>query len=446
MAADGDGINTDGVILRILAKEKLEVALSTGMAAINPDDAAVVLPSTSGLFVLKSGSDCVLSVGASPQIPPGCIALDEAQRYNLHVAEGGEHGFVPFVPPEEFALVDLIGEVRLWRQDAVERAQADELQIDAKALCRQLANQTFGRVLAVGETVPVSLDGVNVLVRITATNHLTEEEQADVVVYHCYRGLVTADTAVYLLPAAGFDQGLQLVNTVTKAERKLNHHLITVTTNDDEEFTVKKSLLRSCISLTKAVQHKAEEMAEVAVDVDCCTFDRVLLYLQADVLGHGAEWNVDINLADLLLEAARRLGCRSLEELCLQKMGDFHSRIREYRFDEIKRANAHGQCWIIVDGMVLDVTRWLPEHPGGNTIIPAQALDLEAACFFELYHSSRESFMYLKHFYIGEVCEEDRADVPCAEKPSEEFLQQLREYTTFRMDTSTPKIQTFKSF
>ena len=23
-------------------------------------------------------------------------------------------------------------------------------------------------------------------------------------------------------------------------------------------------------------------------------------------------------------------------------------------------------------GMVLDVTRWLPEHPGGNTIIPAQ--------------------------------------------------------------------------
>jgi hypothetical protein len=24
-------------------------------------------------------------------------------------------------------------------------------------------------------------------------------------------------------------------------------------------------------------------------------------------------------------------------------------------------------------GMVLDVTRWLPEHPGGSSIIPAQA-------------------------------------------------------------------------
>lgn len=34
-------------------------------------------------------------------------------------------------------------------------------------------------------------------------------------------------------------------------------------------------------------------------------------------------------------------------------------------------------------GMVLDVTRWLPEHPGGRTIIPKQALNLDCARFFE---------------------------------------------------------------
>ena len=33
--------------------------------------------------------------------------------------------------------------------------------------------------------------------------------------------------------------------------------------------------------------------------------------------------------------------------------------------------------------MVLDVTRWLPEHPGGRTIIPKQALNLDCARFFE---------------------------------------------------------------
>ena len=45
--------------------------------------------------------------------------------------------------------------------------------------------------------------------------------------------------------------------------------------------------------------------------------------------------------------------------------------------------------------MILDVTRWLPEHPGGDTIIPAQALNLDCSRFFEVYHASRESFVYL---------------------------------------------------
>ena len=47
-------------------------------------------------------------------------------------------------------------------------------------------------------------------------------------------------------------------------------------------------------------------------------------------------------------------------------------------------------------GMILDVTRWLPEHPGGSAIIPAQALNIECSRFFELYHVSRESFLYIE--------------------------------------------------
>ena len=35
--------------------------------------------------------------------------------------------------------------------------------------------------------------------------------------------------------------------------------------------------------------------------------------------------------------------------------------------------NAAGECLLLLDGMVLDLTRWLPEHPGGSTIIPGQA-------------------------------------------------------------------------
>ena len=89
--------------------------------------------------------------------------------------------------------------------------------------------------------------------------------------------------------------------------------------------------------------------------------------------------------------------------------------------------------WNPFAGMVLDVTRWLDEHPGGSTIIPAQALNLDCSMFFEVYHSSRESFLYLQEFYIGELTAADAAAVPQPEEPSPEFLAQLRAYTTFRV-------------
>lgn len=47
-------------------------------------------------------------------------------------------------------------------------------------------------------------------------------------------------------------------------------------------------------------------------------------------------------------------------------------------------ANAAGFLWLILDGMVLDVTDWLSEHPGGKSIIPRQALNLDCARFFEV--------------------------------------------------------------
>ena len=62
-----------------------------------------------------------------------------------------------------------------------------------------------------------------------------------------------------------------------------------------------------------------------------------------------------------------------------------------------------------------------------------QALDVDCSRFFEVYHSSRESFLYLQEFYIGDLLPQDAAQVPCPEQPSQEFLAQLRAYTTFRV-------------
>lgn len=62
-----------------------------------------------------------------------------------------------------------------------------------------------------------------------------------------------------------------------------------------------------------------------------------------------------------------------------------------------------------------------------------QALDLDCSRFFEVYHSSRESFLYLQEFYIGDLLPQEAVQVPQPEQPSPEFLAQLRAYTTFRV-------------
>lgn len=105
---------------------------------------------------------------------------------------------------------------------------------------------------------------------------------------------------------------------------------------------------------------------------------------------------------------------------------------------------------------MLDITRWLPEHPGGSTIIPEQALDCDATVFFECYHVSRQSFLYLREFYIGELSPEDRLRVPppneqqrrgLTVQASAAFLEQLKRATPWRLrpeDMDAPTV--FKSF
>ena len=76
-----------------------------------------------------------------------------------------------------------------------------------------------------------------------------------------------------------------------------------------------------------------------------------------------------------------------------------------------------------------------------------QALDLDCSRFFEVYHSSRESFLYLQEFYIGDLLPQDAAQVPCPEQPSPEFLAQLRAYTTFRVRVDESSLdRVYKSF
>jgi len=89
---------------------------------------------------------------------------------------------------------------------------------------------------------------------------------------------------------------------------------------------------------------------------------------------------------------------------------------------------------IIMDGAVYDISRWLSEHPGGSQIIPLHALGCDATHFFELYHASRQSFLYLQEFYVGELHPEDVEGLKGDSMPtSESFLEVLEAATAWRL-------------
>ena len=95
----------------------------------------------------------------------------------------------------------------------------------------------------------------------------------------------------------------------------------------------------------------------------------------------------------------------------------------------------------------LNLLKSRPRRPSTTfpPIIPQQACNRDCTVFFELYHASRESFTYLREFYIGELHAEERDLVPHGdEKASDDFYTQLREFSApFRYDPATDVHKSF---
>ena len=276
----------------------------------------------------------------------------------------------------------------------------------------------------------------------------------------------------------------------------LARETIAVETSDGEVFPVHRSLLRPCVALTRHVREAAaggvassgkraqwerdmglemetettettetsssssssrssrsppeagrpgqKQKQTLRIPVDCERFDKVLLWLERESLGSALP-EYDVRTAEALVGAAETLGLVSLADACRASLGAHERRIKTHFWRDVLAHNEAGGVRVVVDGMVLDVKRWLPEHPGGDRIIPSQSVNVDATRHFELYHSSKESFLYLRAFYVGEIAAEDLGSIPppktnratgAVDPPaSRAFLEQLREYTRgFRID------------
>jgi cytochrome b involved in lipid metabolism len=60
---------------------------------------------------------------------------------------------------------------------------------------------------------------------------------------------------------------------------------------------------------------------------------------------------------------------------------------KTYTLDEVKTHNSEGDCWIIIDGKVYDVSGFTDKHPGGSSALSKNGgLDATAG-FIDVNHS-----------------------------------------------------------
>jgi len=110
----------------------------------------------------------------------------------------------------------------------------------------------------------------------------------------------------------------RLENATPRAAKRRPENTMDIFCNDGEYFPVRKRLLQPCIALTKAVLDKTDERLRVDVDIDCCTFDRVLLYLIAESTGavRKGEYKLDLEHCGEMLDAAQKLKLIGLQTMC----------------------------------------------------------------------------------------------------------------------------------
>ena len=373
---------------------------------------------------------------------------------------------------DDFAPLSAIGiEVYLRKtqheqkqEDTATEEEEDVPTIKARDVCRRLMNDTENSILSVNESILIELDGHDLVCRVAEVRVAKDESlstsvatasMSDVTMDDPYRGRVTMQSEFFV--SASDANALKVEGAKTIPKGKLPEDVVHITTSDGEWFPVRKAMLAPCIKLTKYVQAgrgkyadipmlSDEERSEDAptddgcphakVPIDCCVFDRVLLFIASMLFPNEQKFALDLSEVNILADAAEELGLQALADLCGSQSSSFDSRVRKDRYirfsEVVKRNNDNNELLIIMDGMVLDISRWIDEHPGGPSIIPTQALNIDCTIFFEMYHVSRQSFLYLKSFYIGELAPEDAATLRSSAngvEASQGFLDALRSYT-----------------
>src|SRR5690606_7910927 len=75
---------------------------------------------------------------------------------------------------------------------------------------------------------------------------------------------------------------------------------------------------------------------------------------------------------------------------------------KEFTMEEIAKHNTKDDVWVVVKGVVMDLTNWLDEHPGGPQAI-LNFMGRDATEEFEMLHDDEVIPKYAPAQVIGRV-------------------------------------------
>lgn len=107
------------------------------------------------------------------------------------------------------------------------------------------------------------------------------------------------------------------------------------------------------------------------------------------------------------------------------------SSLPTFTWDEIKKHDKEDDCWVVLTDEVLDVTKFLSEHPGGLDPIKDMAGEDITSSFESIGHSST-AVVRSKQMIVGRLDPSCKKKVPVSSVPppkwSESNLNDLKNY------------------
>eukprot|EP00347_Sterkiella_histriomuscorum_P000640 403375067 len=81
------------------------------------------------------------------------------------------------------------------------------------------------------------------------------------------------------------------------------------------------------------------------------------------------------------------------------------NQVRNISKDEVSAHAKDGDCWVIIEGKVYDVSVYMAKHPGGADILLENSNGKDASQAYEDADHTRRARELVKKYYIGELTE-----------------------------------------